>query len=230
MFFDPMWFFFAIPPLLVMLYAQHRVQSTYSRYAEEANMMGLTGAEVAARLLQSHGLHDVELEVSQGQLSDHYDPASKTLRLSPGVYSTASVASLGIVAHEVGHALQDAQAYAPMQLRAGLVPAVNFGSSLAPWLFLAGIIFQFVGLVWLAVLFFAGAVLFHLVTLPVELDASNRARAMLQANGMVSVQEFEATDAVLKAAALTYIAALLQATAQLLYFVFAALGMTNRED
>lgn len=229
-FFDPFWLVFAIPPLLVMLYAQHRVQSTYGRYAEEANLLGLTGAEVAVRLLRGHGLHNVQLEVSEGKLSDHYDPTSKTLRLSPEVYSTASVSALGIVAHEVGHALQDAQAYAPMQLRASLVPAVSFGSSLAPWLFLAGLLFQFVGLVWLAVIFFAGAVLFHLVTLPVELDASNRARALLQANGMVSVQEFEATNAVLKAAAFTYIAALLQATAQLLYYVLSALGMTNREE
>lgn len=229
-FFDPLWLLFAIPPMLLMLYAQHRVQSTYRRYAEEANMQGLTGAEVAVRLLRAQGLGDVSLEVTEGALSDHYDPTTKTLRLSPDVYSAPSVASLGIVAHEVGHAVQDARAYAPMQVRAGLVPVVNFGSSLAPLLFLAGMIFQFVGLIWVAVVFFAGAVLFHLVTLPVELDASNRARAMLQANGLVTVQEYEAADAVLKAAAFTYLAALVQATAQLLYFVFAALGMSNRDD
>ncbi|MBI2885642.1 MAG: zinc metallopeptidase [Chloroflexi bacterium] len=229
-FLDPLWFLFAIPPLLVMFYAQHRVQSTYQRYAEVANAVGMSGAEIAARLLRAQGLSQVELEMSEGHLSDHYDPTSKTLRLSPDVYSASSVAALGIVAHEVGHALQDAQAYAPMQLRASLVPAVSFGSSLAPWLFLAGMFFQFVGLIWVAVIFFAGAVLFHLVTLPVELDASNRARALLQANGLVTVTEFEAADAVLKAAALTYLAALLQATAQLLYYVLAALGLSRRDE
>lgn len=230
MFFDPLWLVFAIPPLLLMLYAQHRVQSTYARYAQEANMLGMSGAEAAARLLRSEGLGDVSLEISEGHLSDHYDPTSKTLRLSPDVYSTPSVASLGIVAHEVGHAVQDARAYAPMRVRAGLVPAVSFGSSLAPWLFLAGLFLQMAGLVWLAVVFFAGAVLFHLVTLPVELDASRRARIMLQANGLVSTQEYAAADAVLRAAAFTYIAALVQASAQLLYFVFTAMGMTRGSD
>lgn len=230
LFFDPLWFLFAAPPLLVMLYAQHRVHSTYSRYAQETNFQGLTGAEVAEKLLRANGLNDVTVELSHGELSDHYDPTTKTLRLSPGVYQQPSVASLGIVAHEVGHAVQDAKAYGPMQLRSSLVPAVNFGSSLAPWLFFAGFFFQLAGLMWVAVAFFAGAVLFHLVTLPVELDASVRARAMLRTNGMVTTQEFSATDAVLKAAAFTYLAALLQATAQLLYFAFHAIGFSSRDD
>ena len=225
LFFDPLWLLFAIPPMLIMLYAQQRMKSTYSKYAKEANINRLTGAEVADRLLYANGLHNVTVEVSHGELSDHYDPTTKTLRLSPDVYQTPSIASLGIVAHEVGHALQDAQAYPPMQLRSSLVPAVNFGSSLAPWLFLAGFFFQIVGLVWAAVVFFAGAVAFHLVTLPVELDASRRARAMLRTNGMVTTQEFSATEAVLNAAAFTYLAALVQATAQLLYFAFHAIGM-----
>ncbi len=229
LFFDPLWLLFAIPPMLLGLYAQRRLKSTYERYAREANMQGLDGAEVARRLLNAYGLQNVTVEVSQGQLSDHYDPTNKTLRLSQEVYSTPSVASLGIVAHEVGHALQDAKAYAPMQLRSALVPAVSIGSGLAPWLFLAGFFLQLSGLVWAAVVFFAGAVLFHMVTFPVELDASNRARAMLQANGLVSVQEFSATDAVLKAAAFTYLAAMLQAMAQLLYFLLHAVGM-GRDD
>lgn len=213
-----------------MLYAQHKVQSTYSKYATEPNGQRVAGVQVAERLLREHGLSNVTIEMSQGQLSDHYDPTSKTLRLSPDVYSSASVASLGIVAHEVGHAVQDAKAYAPMTIRASLVPAVNFGSSLAPLLFFAGMILQMVGLVWIAIVGFSAAVLFHLVTLPVELDASNRARAMLTTNGMVTPMEFDAVDAVLKAAALTYVAALLQSLGQLAYFVMVATGMSRRDE
>lgn len=224
------WFLFAIPPLLVMFYAQHKVKSTYQKFAEEANLLGVPGGVLARRLLDLHGLRDVGIEISEGHLSDHYDPTTRTLRLSPDVYSQPSVSALGIVAHEVGHAVQHAKAYGPMQLRTSLVPAVNFGSSLAPWLFLAGLFMQITGLIWAAVIFFSAAVLFHLVTLPVEMDASNRARAMLTANGLVTPQESGAVNAVLNAAALTYLAALLQATSQLLYFIFAAIGMGSRDD
>lgn len=224
------WFLFSIPPLLLIFYAQRKVQSTYARYAQEPNSLGISGGALARRLLDLHGLYDVGVEMSEGPLSDHYDPTVRTLRLSPDVYSVPSVSALGIVAHEVGHSVQHARAYAPMQLRSALVPAVNFGSSLAPWMFMAGLFMQITGLVWAAVIFFSGAVLFHLVTLPVELDASNRARAMLTANGLVMPQEQAAVHAVLNAAALTYLAALVQATGQLLYFVYAAIGMGSRDD
>ncbi len=224
------WLILTIGPLILVFYAQHKVKSTYQRYAEEANMAGVPGGVLARRLLDLHGLRDVELEVSEGQLSDHYDPTTRTLRLSPDVYSNPSVSALGIVAHEVGHAVQHARAYAPMQLRSSLVPAVNFGSSLAPLMFIAGFIFNLAGLIWVGVAFFSAAVLFHLVTLPVELDASNRARAMLTANGLVTPQESGATNAVLNAAALTYLAALVSAMGQLLHFVWVAVGMGNRDD
>src|SRR5581483_7829255 len=137
-FFSPLWFVFAIPPLLLMLYAQHRVQSTYGRYVREPNGLRINGGSLARRLLDLNGLRGVEIEVAPGTLSDHYDPTTRVLRLSPEVYGTASIASMGIVAHEVGHAVQDARAFLPMRMRSSLVPAVNFGSSLAPWLFMAG--------------------------------------------------------------------------------------------
>jgi Zn-dependent membrane protease YugP len=225
-----MWLLLTIGPLILVFYAQHKVKSTYQKFAEEANLLGVPGGVLARRLLDLHGLRDVGIEVSEGQLSDHYDPTTRTLRLSPDIYSNPSVSALGIVAHEVGHAVQHARAFGPMQLRTALVPAVNFGSSLAPWLFLAGLFMQVTGLIWAAVVFFSAAVLFHLVTLPVELDASNRARAMLTVNGLVTPQESGAVNAVLNAAALTYIAALVSAMGQLMYFVLVAVGMGNRDD
>lgn len=225
-----MWLLLTIGPLILVFYAQHKVKSTYQKFAEEANLLGVPGGVLARRLLDLHGLRDVDVEVSEGHLSDHYDPTTRTLRLSPGVYSNPSVSALGIVAHEVGHAVQHARAFGPMQLRTALVPAVNFGSSLAPWLFLAGLFMQVTGLIWAAVVFFSAAVLFHLVTLPVELDASNRARAMLTANGLVTPQESGSVNAVLNAAALTYVAALVSAMGQLMYFVWVAVGMGNRDD
>lgn len=224
------WLLLTIGPLILVFYAQHKVQSTYRKFAEEANMLGIPGGVLARRLLDLHRLRAVEVEVSEGHLSDHYDPTTRTLRLSPAVYGEPSVSALGIVAHEVGHAVQHATAFGPMQLRTSLVPAVNFGSSLAPLMFIAGLIFNMTGLIWVAVAFFSAAVLFHLVTLPVELDASNRARAMLTANGLVTPQEGGAVNAVLNAAALTYVAALVSAMGQLLYFVWVAVGMGSRDD
>lgn len=224
------WLLLTIGPLILVFYAQHKVKSTYQKFAEEANMLGVPGGVLARRLLDLHGLQEVGLEVSEGQLSDHYDPTTRTLRLSPDIYSNPSVSSLGIVAHEVGHAVQHATAFGPMQLRTSLVPAVNFGSSLAFPMLMIGFFMGIAGFIWLGVAFFSVAVLFHLVTLPVELDASNRARAMLMANGLMTPQESGATNAVLNAAALTYLAALVSAMGQLLYFVLAAVGMGNRDD
>ncbi|HLB13004.1 MAG TPA: zinc metallopeptidase, partial [Dehalococcoidia bacterium] len=162
--------------------------------------------------------------------TDHYDPRSKTLRLSQGVYDTPSVAALGIVAHEVGHAVQDHSGYLPLRFRSGLVPLANIGSTLSFILFILGLVVRQAGLIWLGVALFSMAVVFALVTLPVELNASRRARAMLANTGLVSLQEMDATKAVLSAAALTYVAALLQSVGQLMYFVFAALGMGGRDE
>ena len=227
--FNPLYLLFVAPALIFMLYAQSKVSSTYSKYSKVANMHSVSGAEVARTLLETNGLYNVNIERTGGRLTDHYDPRSKTLRLSEGVFGSRSVAALGIVAHEVGHAVQDQQGYAFMRVRAGLVPIANLGSSLAPILFIIGLITQLAGLMWLGVFLFAGALLFTLVTLPVEYNASSRARRMLQTSGLVIGQEYNAASAVLSAAALTYVAALLQALANFLYFVFMAMGASRRD-
>ena len=230
MFFDPMWLVFVGPALLLALYAQMKISSTYGKYSKVGNMRGITGLQAAKSRLVSQGLNDVAIEGTAGQLTDHYAPRSKTLRLSQGVYDTPSVAALGIVAHEVGHAVQDHSGYLPLRFRSGLVPLANIGSTLSFILFILGLVVRQAGLIWLGVALFSMAVVFALVTLPVELNASRRARAMLANTGLVSLQEMDATKAVLSAAALTYVAALLQSVGQLMYFVFAALGMGGRDE
>ncbi|HLE81467.1 MAG TPA: zinc metallopeptidase [Dehalococcoidia bacterium] len=225
-----MWLVFVGPALLLALYAQMKISSTYGKYSKVGNMRGITGLQAAKSLLVSQGLNDVAIEGTAGQLTDHYDPRSKTLRLSQGVYDTPSVAALGIVAHEVGHAVQDHSGYLPLRFRSGLVPLANIGSTLSFILFILGLVVRQAGLIWLGVALFSMAVVFALVTLPVELNASRRARAMLANTGLVSLQEMDATKAVLSAAALTYVAALLQSVGQLMYFVFAALGMGGRDE
>ncbi len=207
-----------------------KISSTYGKFSKVPNMQHVTGLEVARTLLQSNGLYNVTVEPTAGKLTDHYDPGKKVLRLSQGVYNSASVAALGIVAHEVGHAVQDKTGYVPMRVRGGLVPVANLGTYLGYIFFLIGIFIQSLNLIWLGVFFFSAAVLFTLVTLPVELDASNRAKVMLRNAGLVSVTEYNATSAVLSAAALTYVAALLQAVTNLLYYVFIATGMSRRND
>lgn len=229
-YFDPLWFILALPPLLLALYAQMRVHSTYAKYSQIPSVRRVPGYEVARRLLDAAGLSHVEIERVPGNLTDHYDPVHKVLRLSDGVYNSASVAAVGIVAHEVGHAIQDKVAYAPMRLRSGLVPVVNFGSQLGFWLFFIGFAMQALALAWAGVLLFSTTAIFALVTLPVEFDASNRALRMLEYNGLVTPEEYQGARAVLNAAALTYIAALAQALAQLLYFILRLSGMGRRED
>ncbi len=225
---------FIIPPLLFMIYAQWRVKSVYKKYSRVANMAGISGAEAARTLLQYNGLDGVGIEIAKGHLSDHYDPRSKVLRLSRDVAGKPSVAALGIVAHEVGHAVQDSRLYMPMRVRSALFPAANIGSRFGFLLVIAGfILFSFgaafgATVTWIGVGFFAAAVLFSLVTLPVEFNASSRARQMLKATGLVSTAEYDGASAVLSAAALTYVAAMLQAAAQLFYFVLMAMGMGRR--
>jgi Zn-dependent membrane protease YugP len=229
-YFDPMYLVFALPALLLAFYAQFKVQSAYRKYSQKSNWRGLGGLEAARYLLSSAGLSHVRVEGTPGQLTDHYDSRTKTLRLSPQVAQSRSVAALGIVAHEVGHAMQDAQAYAPLRWRTGLVPAVNIGSWLGPILFLIGFLLRAPSLAWVGVLFFAGSAVFALVTLPVELNASGRALQMLQSAGLVmGGQEMEGVKSVLNAAALTYVAALAQALSTLLYYVFLLTGFSRNE-
>ncbi len=229
-FFDPMYFVFALPPLLLVLWAQSRVQSAFNKYRQIRNMSNMTGAQVAELLLRGNGLYDVAVQMVPGKLTDNYDPTNRTLNLSEDVYSSPSVASMGVAAHEVGHVVQHATGYAPLALRGALVPAVNIGSTLGYLFFLAGIVINASGLVWLGVGAFSLGLLFALVTLPVEFNASGRALAMLKSNGLVSVEEFGGAKSVLDAAALTYVAAVASALGNLMYYVFVALGMGRRDD
>jgi len=228
-FFSPLFLVLALPGLLLGLFAQARVKSAFRKYSKVRTQRGVTGAQVARMLLDAQGLYDVVIEQSKGRLSDHYDPRSKTLRLSPDVYNTPSVAAAGVAAHETGHALQDAKSYAPLMLRSALVPAASFGSSLAPLIFFAGLMLEgFAGfgieVAWIGVILFGAAVLFTLVTLPVEFDASNRAKRLLKSQGILIGNESEGVDKVLNAAALTYVAAAVAAIGQLLYYVMILLG------
>ncbi len=231
--FDPRYLLFALPALLLAFYAQWRVKSTYNRYSRKPNMRGVSGHEAARILLRSAGMDQVQVEETPGQLSDHYDPRKKVLRLSQGVSRSRSIAALGIVAHEVGHALQDAADYTPLRIRSGLVPVVTLGSWLGPIIFFVGMFLSAAtgstSIAWLGLFLFAGTAVFALVTLPVELDASNRAQQLLHAYQLADGQELQETKKVLDAAALTYVAALAQALSTLLYYVFLLTGFSRRD-
>ena len=223
-FFDPLYLILALPGLLLGLWAQARVKGTFNKYSKVRTTRGATGAEIARYLLDQQGLQDVRIEESQGFLSDHYDPRTRVLRLSPDVYRQPSVAAAGVAAHEMGHAMQHAIGYTPLKIRSAIVPAVQFGSSLAPILFIIGFLLNFTSLAWLGVILFAAAVVFSLVTLPVEFDASKRAKTLLSGSGILSLQEAQGVGKVLNAAALTYVAAAVAAIGQLLYYVLLLTG------
>jgi len=228
MFFDPLYLVFALPGLLLGLYAQSRVKSNFNKYAKVRTARNVTGAEVARQLLDAEGLYDIAIEETQGFLSDHYDPRSKVLRLSPDVYRTPSIAAAGVAAHEMGHALQDAGGYFPLHIRSALVPAAQFGSSLAPWLFIGGFMLNFTSLAWVGVIMFAAAVLFTIITLPVEFDASNRAKRLLVSNSVLIGNEIDGVNKVLNSAAWTYVAAAVSAIGTLLYYVLLLSGGRRR--
>jgi hypothetical protein len=226
---SPTYWLFVAPALLFMLYAQWRVQSAYAKWSRVPAAQRIPGVLAAERLIAQNGLHGVRIQGISGRLSDNYDPRSKTLNLSAATAQGGSVAALAVVAHEMGHALQDATGSALLRLRAGLVPAVNFGSQLGPILFIVGFLLRFSPLMWVGIAFFSMAFIFALVTLPVELDASSRAMRMLRSSGLlVGDQEFRGARAVLNAAALTYVGALLTALFQLLYYVMLASGGRRR--
>ena len=226
--FDPIYYLFALPALILGLYAQYKVQSSYRKYLQVQNARGMVGHEVARRLLEANGLYNVSIGETRGQLSDHYDPRRKALFLSPAVARSATVASLGIVAHEVGHAVQDATNYGPLKVRAGLVPVVQIGSWLGPAMFLAGLFLPIPNLSLIGLLLFSGTLVFALVTLPVEYNASNRAVAMLQRSGLIAAADEKGVRQVLSAAALTYVAAAAQALSTILYYLFLLGG--RRQD
>lgn len=226
MYFDLTYLIFLAPALLLAFYAQFKVKRAYATYTRVANERGITGLQAARMILPGEGLGDVGVEGTPGELTDHYDPRTKTLRLSAGVAQQPSVAALAIVAHEIGHALQDSQGYAPLKLRGAIVPAVQVSAWIAPLLFLVGFLLNIMSLAWLGVLFFAASAVFALVTLPVELNASRRALHLLQAYQLTDGRELQGAKAVLDAAALTYVAALAQTLATLLYYV-TLLGRRN---
>jgi Zn-dependent membrane protease YugP len=222
---------FMLPAFILMMLVQWYVKSAYDKWSRVQARSRLSGAQAAQRLIQSGGLYDVRIEGIQGNLTDHYDPRQKVLRLSRGVYEGNSVAALAIAAHELGHAMQDKEDYLPMRLRGALVPAVNIGSYLGWILILIGIFLQMTGLAWLGVLVFSGGALFALATLPVELNASARARRLLSETGLIQGEdEMKGVNNVLNAAALTYVAALVTAVMQLLYWVTLIFGMGRRRS
>lgn len=222
---QPEYWILVMPTILLALYAQYKVKAAYAHWSRVRNASGLTGAEAAAEMLRRAGVTDVRIEQTRGWLSDHYDPRERVLRLSPGVYGGRSVAAVGIAAHEAGHALQDATDYAFLGFRNAIVPFASLGSWLSiPMIFL-GVLFNMTGLLLAGIVVFAGLVVFQVLTLPVELDASHRAKEALPQYGVItSPEEVRGVSAVLNAAALTYVAATIQALATLLYYVMIFAG------
>jgi hypothetical protein len=208
---------FAVP-ILFGLWAQWRVKRTFAKYSKVAPRNGMTGAEAAAAVLRSSGLPGLDIKPVAGRLTDHYDPRNRTLNLSADVGQASSLAALGVAAHEAGHAIQDARGYAPMRVRQTLVPVATIGQSLWMLPVFAGLILGLAGLVQVGLVLFAAIVLFQLVTLPVEFDASKRALVALQDGGLLSADEVPGARAVLNAAALTYVAGFVAALGQLIYF------------
>ncbi|MCK4901540.1 MAG: zinc metallopeptidase [Anaerolineales bacterium] len=228
-FFNPTYWLYMAPAIILMLVVQWYVNSAYRKWSQVPAHNNFTGAQAAQRLIQRSGLYGVQIEAVQGRLSDHYDPRSKVLRLSPNVYQGKSVASLAIAAHELGHALQDQEGYFPLRIRAALVPAVNIGSYLGWILIFIGLLIGITELAWLGLIVFAAGALFALATLPVELNASARAKRILVESGLiVGEEEQRGVNNVLNAAALTYVAALISAVMQLLYYASLVVGSGGR--
>jgi Zn-dependent membrane protease YugP len=229
MFYNSSYLLYMAPALILMLVVQLYVKSAYNKWSKVQPRSRLTGADAAQRLIRSAGLDNVEIAGVKGKMTDHYDPRTKVLRLSEGVYRSSSVASLAIAAHEIGHAMQDNDGYFPLRLRGAIVPAVNIGSYLGWILIIVGMLLNIAGIAWLGLVVFSGGALFALATLPVELNASARAKQLLVQSGMiVGEQERRGVNNVLNAAALTYVAALVTAVLQLLYWVMLVAGMGGR--
>jgi len=220
-------FLLLIAAMVLSFYAQHKVSSTFKKYSKTGNRQGLTGAVVARRLLDACGMNDVRVEHVRGELTDHYDPRDKTVRLSDSVYNSTSVAALGVAAHEAGHAMQHDTGYAALSLRNSILPVAGLGSKLSMPLILIGFFLASTGLLYAGIIMFSAVVVFQLVTLPVEFDASNRALVMLEENKFLTADEVVPARQVLGAAAMTYVAAVAVSLAQLLRFIMMA---TSRRD
>ncbi|MEG2173860.1 MAG: zinc metallopeptidase [Oscillospiraceae bacterium] len=219
MFFDSYYLILVVPAMLLALWAQMRVQSTFSRFQKVRSDSGYSGADVARRILDNNGLYDVRIEQVSGTLTDHYDPRDRVVRLSQSVYASTSVAAIGVAAHETGHAVQHAKAYVPLTMRNAIIPITNIGSQLSLPLILVGFLLSAPSLVQLGIVAFSLMCVFQLITLPVEFNASNRAMAVLEQDGILRGSELNDTRKVLSAAALTYVAALIVSIAQLLRLI-----------
>ncbi len=229
MFFSPTYLIYMIPAFILMAITSWYVKSAYKKWSRVQTSSRLTGAQAAQRLMSTGGLYGVQIQGTAGNLTDHYDPRNKTLYLSQGVANVASVASVAIAAHELGHAMQDAEDYFPLKFRAALVPIVNIGSNLGWILIMIGLFLNFTQLAWLGVIVFAGGAVFALATLPVEFNASSRAKELLVQTGIIQTdEERRGVNAVLNAAALTYVAGLITAILQLLYYVSLVSGDRRR--
>jgi Zn-dependent membrane protease YugP len=229
MFEDPLFWMLVLPGLLLGLYAQSRIKMNVARYSQVETQGEITGAEVARRLLDAQGLQNVRIESTPGMLSDHYDPRTKVLRLSEQVYYAPSIAAAGVAAHEAGHALQDAEDYLPMEARTYIVPIVQLASKIAPWLFVAGLMLQLNTLTWIGVILFGSSFFFALLTPPVELNASARAKELLVSHGIIQGQEqIVGVEKVLGSAAWTYVAAAVSAVGVWMFYVFALLFRGRR--
>lgn len=225
MFWIDYWYLiFVVPPLILALWASANVKSTYNKYSKVTSLSGMTGRDSAIRILQQNGIKDVGIECIQGELTDHFDPKTNVIRLSADVYNGTSVAALGVAAHEAGHAVQYAQNYAPMKIRGSILPAANIGSSVGVYIAILGIIFSFKPIAFAGIILFGFVVLFQLITLPVEFNASSRAITSLEQS--LPADEADKVKKVLRAAALTYVAALLSSIGNLLRLI----ALANRRS
>ena len=228
MFIDPLYIILVCPAILLSLIASIKVKGTFSRYSSVPSRSGLKGREAARQVLDSQGLQNVQIEHIGGSLTDHYDPRTNVLRLSDPVYDSSSIAAIAVACHEAGHAVQKSVKYKPLVLRSTLVPIANIGSNAGPWLLILGIILSYEPLMIAGICLFAAAVLFYIVTLPVEFNASKRALVLLSENGIVSDDERAMAKKVLSAAAMTYVASALVAIANLLRLVIIASSSKKR--
>ncbi|MDX1631736.1 MAG: zinc metallopeptidase [Thermoanaerobaculia bacterium] len=226
---DPMYLLFVGPAFLLSLWASFKTKSAFKKYSKVRTARGMNGAQAAQALLDRAGIRDVEVTPTRGYLSDHYNPATKKLALSESVYGSSSVAAVGVACHEAGHALQHAQEYKPMYIRSALVPTANIGSQLGIWVAIIGFFMNSMGMILVGCVLFSAVVLFQLVTLPVEFDASSRAKQLAFEYGIVTDQERKGMNKVLNAAALTYVAAAVSSILTLLYFLFRA-GLLGGRD
>jgi len=218
-FMDEYYLFLVVPTLILSMLAQFMVKSTFAKYSKVPCSRRITGVDAAALLLRVNNINNIKVEAVRGSLTDHYSPMDKKLRLSDPVYGSTSIAAIGVAAHEAGHAIQHVKHWTPLVMRSALVPVANIGSSLGPWIAIAGLFLSFPLLINIGIFLFSGAVLFYLITLPVEFDASNRAITVLRDNNILNEQELKGVKKVLNAAAMTYVASALTAIASLLRLI-----------